>query len=202
MMGESHTDTFHHELRLSLQPMVPRLSRSPHPYHRKSQKLIDSENLPPKQENSSDQSRTPKSSSDSGTDADDESTGFLKRLPAPPARPRKGLRTAAGSVRSGDTAPWLKRRPAWSPFVRTSSRATSGRSSSEDSLSSPEKSREIRHRQRRIGVLRRLCESALLLSVGAIVLLRKESRQLILVWNLGGELCVLCLRLRQVRTRS
>lgn len=48
-------------------------SRSPHPYTRT-----------PK-------SRTSKTPSDSGTEADDESTGVLKGLPAPPARPRKGV---------------------------------------------------------------------------------------------------------------
>lgn len=56
------------------------LSRSPHPYTRV-----------PKP------SKTP---SDSGTEADDESTGVLKGLPAPPARPRKGLED--GSKRSSD----------------------------------------------------------------------------------------------------
>lgn len=52
-------------------------SRSPHPY-----------------------TRTTKTPSDSGTEADDESTGVLKGLPAPPARPRKGLDD--GPKKSGD----------------------------------------------------------------------------------------------------
>lgn len=51
-------------------------SRSPHPYTRTRTRT----SKPP--------SKTP---SDSGTEADDESTGLLKGLPAPPARPRKGL---------------------------------------------------------------------------------------------------------------
>src|SRR3954451_14065609 len=75
-------------------------NRSPHPYHR-SQRIGShtpseyGDHLHPLSYSRS--SRTP---SDSGTEADDESTGILRGLPAPPLRPHKGLR-------SGEGDPWL-----------------------------------------------------------------------------------------------
>lgn len=94
-----------------------RLSRSPHPYHRTGLSVSDSSPKPwsraagqerfpvarsatqpiwKNEEGFSDSaiSRAWKasSSSDSGTEADDESGGILRGLPAPPIRPWKGLK--------------------------------------------------------------------------------------------------------------
>jgi hypothetical protein len=184
-MVEFHTDASHPELRLSVLQEVPRLSRSPHPYRRKSLKLLDSDYAPSETENTPSRFRTPQSSSDSGTEADDESTGFLRKLPAPPARPRKGLRTGAGFAGTENIALWLGRRPPWLPFVKAASRSASRRSSSQESLVSTVRTREVRNQRRRIEILRRLCESALLGSVGAFVLLRQDVRHLALSWNIG-----------------
>ena len=73
------------------------LSRSPHPYHRRGPSLIESEQRPPlaksKAHGNNTREQSPQLSSESGTEADDERGGnFLKRLPAPPLRARKGLR--------------------------------------------------------------------------------------------------------------
>lgn len=96
-------------------------SRSPHPYHRRGPNLSDSSDSAQdrgqdggikgastctagdldtygEDQTASErvprhpQAPSPKNSSDSGTDADDESGGFLKILPAPSTRVRKGLR--------------------------------------------------------------------------------------------------------------
>jgi hypothetical protein len=104
-------------------------SRSPHPYHRRGQNLPGSSDSG--QERGSDggspcaaegprtdkeghtapghtskqsQPSSPKSTSDSGTEADDEGGGFLKVLPAPSLRPRKGLR---GNGIDGTVSPLL-----------------------------------------------------------------------------------------------
>lgn len=45
--------------------------------------------------------------SESGTDADDESFAFTRALPAPPLRPRKGLREAKGADLDNATTPLL-----------------------------------------------------------------------------------------------
>ncbi|KAF2474723.1 uncharacterized protein BDR25DRAFT_255090 [Lindgomyces ingoldianus] len=100
--------------------------RSPHPYHRRQTELQRSQASTESSSNdfsrtalersnriTSDEdrrkprkqfSRTP---SDSGTEADDEGYGFVKALPAPPVRPRKGLRDLRGSGYDAGTSPLL-----------------------------------------------------------------------------------------------
>lgn len=71
---------------------VWRVSRSPHPYHRRGKVGTDEE------QQRSDQNKGQSishSSAESGTEADDERGRFLKGLPAPPLRPHKGLRNPA-----------------------------------------------------------------------------------------------------------
>ncbi|KAF2134128.1 hypothetical protein P153DRAFT_372595 [Dothidotthia symphoricarpi CBS 119687] len=51
--------------------------------------------------------RASQSPSESGTEADDEGYGLVKALPAPPLRPRKGLRDQHGSGNDGAASPLL-----------------------------------------------------------------------------------------------
>lgn len=78
---------------VNLEPDLPWLSRSPHPYHRNSRELQQPSEL----------FLRPRPSavplSDSGTEADDEH--FLKGLPAPRAKPHKGLRGSVNELMSG-----------------------------------------------------------------------------------------------------
>lgn len=163
-----------------------RFSRSPHPYHRTSARLPDSDSAPTDigdiYSQTSRRWRTPKTSSDSGTEADDESTGLLKGLPAPPARPRKGLRVALNS--GEDPSLWFVPARPWPFYVRSRSRS-SRRSSSEEVDAEAADVREKSARRRRIEVLRRLSETALLLSLGAVVLIREDVRLLALSWHRG-----------------
>ncbi|KAJ5090846.1 hypothetical protein N7532_009530 [Penicillium argentinense] len=154
-------------------------NRSPHPYHRSRQlgSCTPSEQGDRLQPLSySKASRTP---SDSGTEADDESTGILRGLPAPPLRPRKGLRSGTNGVIDGDG--WLPSLQPWPSFVRRSSRGPR-RSSEEEAEEEALKTQRLRQ-QRRVEVLRRLMETALFLSVGVVVLLQRDARSLAWAWR-------------------
>ncbi|KAJ5891540.1 uncharacterized protein N7473_007768 [Penicillium subrubescens] len=157
-------------------------TRSPHPYHRSNNRRLGSrtpsehgDRLQPLSAYSK-SSRTP---SDSGTEADDESTGILRGLPAPPVRPRKGLRSGANG--SLDTDAWLPTLQPWPSFVRQTLRA-SRRSSSEETEDRFAEGKHMR-RQRRVEILRRLMETALLLSVGAVVLVQEDARSIAWAWR-------------------
>ncbi|KAF9883400.1 hypothetical protein FE257_003523 [Aspergillus nanangensis] len=177
-------------------------TRSPHPYHRKGSHRAD-----PRPAENSDQTvnittttttttttstststhapttylQWPRTSSDSGTEADDESTGFLKGLPAPPLRPRKGLRSGWNGI-ADNNDPWLPALHLWPSLVRSTSRS-SRRSSGEDLEGDGQDIRERIGKKKRIEVLRRLMEMALLLSVGVVVLLQRPSRSLAWEWK-------------------
>lgn len=160
------------------------LSRSPHPYNRRGSKLAEADGFPTTNEESFQQQwgrrRTPRTSSDSGTEADDESTGLLKGLPAPPARPRKGLR----GIREHDGSPdstsaqdqsWLSQRG-------TRSRNNAGGSAGKMDAETAEVSRRIA-RRRRVEILRRLSETSLLLTVGLIVVGGSGALEAVRNWN-------------------
>lgn len=201
----------------------PRLSRSPHPYHRISSKLAnwerddfsitttmddrhasdsgsinDCSNVSQRKRqrinyridsgNGHRWSRTsPRASSESGTEADDESTGLLKGLPAPPARPsRKGLRSTSGR---DDPLLWLQHETprSWSLFVRSPARQPK-RSSSDESMRDSDTYSTVRGviaRRKRNEILRRGTETALLVSVGLIVLLQEDARSCAFQWHKG-----------------
>lgn len=153
-------------------------NRSPHPYHRS--RCVGS-NTPSEHGDRlhplSSHSRSSRTTSDSGTEADDESTGILRGLPAPPLRPRKGLR-------SSDSDTWLSSLQPWPSLVRPAFR--SSRRSSEEELEEEAFEERQRFRQkRRVEVLRRLLEATLLLSVGGVVLYQDGARSLAWEWRTG-----------------
>ncbi|KAJ5681945.1 uncharacterized protein N7477_001885 [Penicillium maclennaniae] len=155
-------------------------TRSPHPYHR-SRRL--GSRTPSEQGDRLHLlsfSKASRTSSESGTEADDESTGILKGLPAPPVRPHKGLRAAGNGALDSDT--WLPSLKPWPSFVR-STRGSRGSSEEEADGNIAEKSRS--RRRRRVEILRRLMETALLLSVGGVVLLQRDARLLAWAWRKG-----------------
>ncbi|KAJ5610714.1 hypothetical protein N7510_007433 [Penicillium lagena] len=167
-------------------------TRSPHPYHlqsRASARRHGSHTPPselgdllrPPSYYSSKSSRTP---SDSGTEADDESTGLLRGLPAPPLRPRKGLRVGTNGNVAADTDGWMPSLHPWPPqLVRTMSRKSSRWSSDTEAEGRMAEKRQMLSRKRRVEVLRRLLETALLLSVGGVVLLQRDARVLAWAWR-------------------
>ncbi|CAG8122909.1 unnamed protein product [Penicillium salamii] len=155
-------------------------NRSPHPYHR-SQRLGSQtpsehgDRLHPLS-----YSRSSRTTSDSGTEADDESTGILRGLPAPPPRPRKGLRS--GGSGATDVDPWLPSLQPWPSFVRPALR-TSRRSSEEEMEEEAFEERRRSKRERRVEILRRLMEAVLLSSVGAVVLYQNGARSIAWEWR-------------------
>lgn len=180
-----------------------RLSRSPHPYHRYKFEIFHasekfSTNAPPtgsplrSAQNTDDEEQEPSSllpegygepaNSDSGTEADDEH--FLKGLPAPKFRPRKGLRGAEGTW-SSTPSPLLS--PAiLDEYVRnvpaSSRRAAISAALTEEDL---HRAAERYRHKRRVEIVRRATEAGILLFVGAILGLNKEVRQHLRLWRRG-----------------
>ncbi|KAL4751365.1 hypothetical protein BDW72DRAFT_193056 [Aspergillus terricola var. indicus] len=133
------------------------LSRSPHPHRRNGSVHYHT------------QTRT---SSDSGTEADDESTSLLKGLPPPPLRSRKGARPV------GDHDFWLPGLQRWRSTSRSSRRSSVGDNEA-DILELKSKIRA----KRRVEIIRRAFEAALLLFVGGVVLAQENARLLAWVWK-------------------
>ncbi|KAL2859836.1 putative phosphatidate cytidylyltransferase [Aspergillus lucknowensis] len=138
-------------------------SRSPHPYHR----------------NGSIHHRT-RTSSDSGTEADDESTGLLKGLPAPPLGSRRNPRPSWNGVADHDL--WLPGLQRWPSLARSTSRS-SRRSSIGDNETDIWELQDKIKTKRRVEIIRRAFEAGLLLSVGAVVLGEQSARSLAWVWK-------------------
>jgi hypothetical protein len=180
-----------------------RFSRSPHPYHRQQFELPYSSErfnskVPPTpapsrpahftdDEGQANIRQPPtgyrESNSDSGTEADDEH--FLKGLPAPKLRPHKGLRNADGSLSSSPS-------PLLSPailnddiqsipgFIRKIS-AASAIQNDEEARTALEKLR----RKRRVEIVRRTTEGAILIFIGGVLCLNLEVRDLVRLWKTG-----------------
>lgn len=169
-------------------------TRSPHPYHLKSTASArrHGSSTPPSEQGdllrppSYYSSKSSRTASDSGTEADDESTGLLRGLPAPPLRPRKGLRVGTNGHVVADTDAWMPSLHPWPPLlVRTISRKSSRWSSDTEAEGRMAEKRQVLRRKRRVEVLRRLLETALLLSVGGVVLLQRDARALAWAWRRG-----------------
>ncbi|KAL2827403.1 hypothetical protein BDW59DRAFT_171402 [Aspergillus cavernicola] len=121
-----------------------------------------------------------RTSSDSGTEADDESTSLLKGLPAPPARPRKGARPSWNG--GGDHDLWLPGLQRWPSLARSTSRSSRRSSVGETEVEMLELRERLRAK-RRIEIVRRGFEAALLLSVGGVVLGQQDVRSLAWSWR-------------------
>ena len=179
---------------------VRRLSRSPHPYHRQyfelphssesfnrstpsiSSPLRSAQNTDDEGKSSVDS--VPRSyqrstnSDDSGTEADDEH--FLKGLPAPRLRLHKGLRGIDGTPS-----------PLLSPAI-LEEEIHSPRKLRQIASLLPEqdgeilrKARERLQQKRRIEIIRRMCETALLIFVGAVVCAGDDIRKALQFWKPG-----------------
>jgi dolichol kinase len=183
--------------------VVRRLSRSPHPYHRRqyelpyaSERFIS--NAPPKKsplrsaqntddEDHEEHERGPEeyresTNSDSGTEADDEH--FLKGLPAPKLRPHKGLR-GADSFLSGTPSPMLSPAILDQDIQKHLGSSRTSRASEalkeEDVLKVLQKFR----RKRRVEIVRRMTEGSLMVFVGVVLCRHREVRELWYLWRKG-----------------
>lgn len=155
------------------------LSRSPHPYHRLGTSLVckqseglgraqgdgDGPQLPRSQR--SDQ-RT--SSSESGTEADDERGRFLKGLPAPLPRPHKGLRDTPFEDSTALPSP-LDTPPAVDNGKIQNLSQVWGKDNAWNLYGEPERQtiREKYTRRKRTEVVRRIIETLLFFAIGLVV---------------------------------
>ncbi|KAI9809805.1 MAG: hypothetical protein M1825_000238 [Sarcosagium campestre] len=191
------------------------LSRSPHPYHRRqldrssgTDSTDNPDSLSPPlvipevrstvaAERTSDRSRHrwSRSPSDSGTEADDESHALLKGLPAPPVRPRKGLREAHGSDAESIISP-LPTPSLLGENNRSFSVLFGGGASGGSEVTGDEKAEARRaattiQKRRRGEFLRRVVELSLLLGIGFVVFRRSGASQKAFQWRTGMLECAL-----------
>ena len=167
------------------------LSRSPHPYHRRSVDLVAAETITRSIKNRRDGQSlsTSQSSCDSGTEADDErGKGFLKELPAPPLRARKGLRGGTPI----DRTPGIS--PSPTPPIFKSEKWTFPIQQSTSVLPSPgekdlelKKARDKYTKRKRAEIIRRTVEAFLLLVIGLVTGKCHDISSRLLPWR--SEIC-------------
>lgn len=121
-------------------------------------------------------SRNPSSSSDSGTEADDEAYTFIKALPAPPSRPNKGLRVPGKESESLIHSPLLTPTKILSEPLQLTKQSPGAKCSAETerSLVNGSKADLKFYKRRRSEVVRRLSEFALCLGIAVGVLAKSD----------------------------
>jgi hypothetical protein len=185
-------------------PSIAR-SRTPKPYHHSPREVFnpavvsrtgsgdslavaDDEQSSTRRRGSRPWSSAVKSPSESGTEADDEGFVVFKALPAPPLRPRKGLKSGADQASLSD-APTPVRTP-------TKLSEDAGRclddlrkvvEGSQDALEEEERkrTRERMNKRRKTEIVRRACEVALLGGIGALFLSSRHGWGALDLWGRG-----------------
>jgi hypothetical protein len=186
------------------------LRRSPHPYHRRRTDIAPSSLSGDSSNNTSPRHtslKTPQSGSDyeeitpqvedkgprslshtpsdSGTEADDEGYGFVRALPAPPVRPRKGLRDYRGSGINGTSTPLLTPSQVDEEGRILPDELQAGLDGPSPSDEEARIARQKYMRRRRAELVRRSTELGLLATLGALVLRGCNCWENILVWHRG-----------------
>ena len=178
------------ELDDDLAGVSQRLSRSPHPYHRRGASFPSQGRTRPNPPVAGAEAQRTEfsvesdaevgyfdadhrqrrkirdSHSDSGTEADDEKGPLLLGLPAPPLKPRKGLRDGSGTASPLLTPSYLDD----DQSRRTSEKRAKRRASQEDCSASEAaaKTKEKFRRRRRAELIRRVTETTLFLLICSI----------------------------------
>jgi hypothetical protein len=167
--------------------------RSPHPYHRRrsdktsplasagsssthlSRAVLNPSDRILSDEDDRKRRKTSQSPSESGTEADDEGYSFVKALPAPPIRPRKGLRDLRGAGIDGGASPLLTPSQVDEEGRRLSAEYFKvgrnwGRAVGEPSVTDEEagKARQKYLKRRRNEIVRRTTETVLLGVIGIL----------------------------------
>lgn len=183
-------------------------SRSPHPYHCKQSELQfsttsnlasgeqPSASLPWQSQDGAgaahdgveeqDARRPSKASSESGTDAEDETYHYIRALPAPPLKPRKGLR---GAKEEGLATPLLT--PSTLEDYAKAFQSEYFPTHEEDerkATSAEEEARQAKakfFKRRQAEVIRRVCECAFVAAVGLSVIRPRQIRLAVREWQRG-----------------
>lgn len=164
--------------------------RSPHPYHRRrddktstlpsagsssthlSRTVLNPSDRTLSDEDGRKRRKVSQSPSESGTEADDEGYGFVKALPAPPIRPRKGLRDMRGAGINGGASPLLTPSQVDEEGRRFSVEYFKvGRNGGGEPSATDEEARKARQKyskRRRNEIVRRSTETALLGLIGVL----------------------------------
>jgi hypothetical protein len=187
-------------------------SRSPHPYSRRKPDETLRLELEHHQERDEDSLPTPTQAgeivkiegitrkrstkqvsltpSESGTEADDEGYGFIKALPAPPLKPRKGLRDGRPSGLDGDVTPLLTPTKLDEDAQRFSFDRPASKKTENDRSSTDEETRAARAKfvkRRRAELHRRISEVALLGFLGLLILWNESIRASLHSWHRGNK---------------
>lgn len=186
--------------------------RSPHPYLRHRADLSNAQLPSENSSNNASATRTPprpsdrtipdedyrkrrkrnsQSPSESGTEADDEGYQFVKALPAPPLRPRKGLRDRQGLGREEGLSPLLTPTQIEEEVRKYSDEYfREGKHNFRGAEASPidkeaQAARQKYMRRRRNEVIRRTTETALLAGIGILAIHGCECWPRLLEWHRG-----------------
>lgn len=196
------------------------LRRSPHPYHRRQAELrsLNQSSEPSSNDfiqpsaltsskSGSDRDRTisndddgrtrrksSRTPSDSGTEADDEGYSFVRALPAPPIRPRKGLRDFDGGVSPLLTPSQVdeERRKLMAEYFKSSKEGFDGPSPTDEEART---ARRKYMKRRRAELIRRTTETGLLVVTGLMVINGCSSWGEMLQWHrveLLSHIIVIC----------
>ena len=176
-----------------------RLSRSPHPYHRRGSSALFTRpdvlqtSLP--STNGSRSNRAITSSSDSGTEADDEKGSIARGLPAPPFRLRKGLKGNSPYQQSPVVTPFPPAEPRanekWNEYFSTPN-THEGREQRDERCDDIEGRRYAEARRKEI--LRRSTETLLVcLLTGCLVYQNSQTRWWLELRVFGGTLTTIYL---------
>ena len=186
--------------------------RSPHPYLRHRADLSNAQTASEISSDNASASRTPprpsdrtisdedgrkrrkrnsQSPSESGTEADDEAYQFVKALPAPPLRPRKGLRDRQG-LREEGLSPLLTptqieeevHKYSGEYFQEKKGASRAGEVPPTDNEAKTARQKYIK--RRRNEVLRRTTETALLAAIGFLAVEGCACWPKLLEWHRGG----------------
>ena len=162
------------------------LSRSPHPYRRRSESLDKDQDKDARTRSSTPDGISRSDSTESGTEADDERGPILRGLPAPPLRSHKGLR---GSTPIG-LSPAISPLPSPPATLQDTIQETIGyfatgreQKCATDEVSEERLSREVYIRRKKGEIVRRITETVLLGALAFLSYLTAYSSADIAQWR-------------------
>ncbi len=166
-----------------------KFSRSPHPYHRRGMSLLnqqDEDEEPRQPSNKGNELLCGISSSESGTEADDERGRFLKGLPAPLLRSHKGLRDTPFEDSTAQPSPSASPPPIESNDLQLVPQVRAKHDTWVVNEGTAEQTiREKYTKRKRSEVVRRITETVLFFVVGLIASFGHLSEDALLAYGSG-----------------